>query len=103
MCMKSCAFVTTPNAWCVPRSLSLLTTNSLESTQIVGSSRSAGHGGPPPRPPALPRAGRPRASRLLRASVREAARHELARVDADRRRLAQRGVRRTLARLLGHD
>src|SRR5260221_9952850 len=25
MCMKSCAFVTTPNAWCVPRSLSLLT------------------------------------------------------------------------------
>src|ERR1700680_3532372 len=39
MCMKSCAFVTTPNAWCVPRSLSLLTTNSDESTQIVGSSR----------------------------------------------------------------
>src|SRR5918992_3555365 len=40
MCMKSCALVTTPNAWCVPRSLSLLTTNSEESTQIVGSSRS---------------------------------------------------------------
>src|SRR4051812_27181819 len=39
MCMKSCAFVTTPNAWCVPRSFSLLTTNSSESTQIVESSR----------------------------------------------------------------
>src|SRR5688572_25517034 len=39
MCMKSCAFVTTPNAWWVPRSLSLLTTNSEESTQIVASSR----------------------------------------------------------------
>ena len=38
--MKSCAFVTTPKAWCVPRSLSLLTTNSEESTQIVASSRS---------------------------------------------------------------
>ena len=38
--MKSCAFVTTPKAWCVPRSLSLLTTNSSESTQIVDSSRS---------------------------------------------------------------
>ena len=38
--MKSCALVTTPNAWCVPRSLSLLTTNSDESTQIVASSRS---------------------------------------------------------------
>ena len=35
MCMKSCAFVTTPKAWCVPRSFSLLTTNSDESTQIV--------------------------------------------------------------------
>src|SRR5918911_892782 len=40
MCMKSCAFVTTPKAWCVPRSLSLLTTNTELSTQIVGSSRS---------------------------------------------------------------
>ena len=42
--MKSCAFVTTPNAWCVPRSFSLLTTNSDESTQIVGSSRSVPSG-----------------------------------------------------------
>src|SRR6185312_1079489 len=40
MCMKSCAFVTTPNAWCVPRSLSLLTPHTDESTQMVGSSRS---------------------------------------------------------------
>ena len=42
--MKSCAFVTTPNAWCVPRSFSLLTTNSDESTQIVASSRSVAVG-----------------------------------------------------------
>ena len=40
--MKSCALVTTPNAWCVPRSFSLLTTNSVWSTQIVIS----GSGGP---------------------------------------------------------
>jgi hypothetical protein len=39
--MKSCALVTTPTAWCVPRSLSLLTRNSLASTQMVGSSRSS--------------------------------------------------------------
>jgi hypothetical protein len=57
MCMKSCALVTTPNAWCVPRSLSLLTTNSDESTQIVGSSRSAGYGGPSAGSPSITNAG----------------------------------------------
>src|SRR5207247_2434141 len=39
--MKSWAFVTTPYAWCVPRSRSLLTTNSVWSTQIVVSGRSS--------------------------------------------------------------
>src|SRR5207244_1030899 len=33
--MKSWALVITPNAWWVPRSLSLLTTNSVWSTQMV--------------------------------------------------------------------
>lgn len=43
--MKSCALVTTPNAWCVPRSRSLFTTNSVWSTQIVVRGRtSAGVG-----------------------------------------------------------
>src|SRR5690606_15273894 len=36
---KSWALVMTPNAWCVPRSLSLLTTNSEVSTAIVVSGR----------------------------------------------------------------
>src|SRR2546430_3564926 len=43
--MKSWAFVTTPYAWCVPRSRSLVTTNSVWSTQIVVSGRrSSGDG-----------------------------------------------------------
>src|SRR5205809_234816 len=37
--MKSCALVTTPYAWCVPRSRSLLTTNSVWSTHTVVSGR----------------------------------------------------------------
>src|SRR5690606_14205969 len=43
-CMKSWALVTTPNAWWVPRSLSLVTTNSVWSTQMVssGSGRPSG-------------------------------------------------------------
>ena len=39
--MKSWALVTTPYAWWVPRSLSLFTTNSVWSTQIVMSGAGA--------------------------------------------------------------
>src|SRR2546425_775958 len=64
--MKSWAFVTTPYAWCVPRSRSLVTTNSVWSTQILVSGRaprrlvvySRGGGGSTP-PPSAPRVRRP--------------------------------------------